>query len=170
MSTNHPPRVEGHGDGARAICPPNARTEQLRKLDKLKCYYLDQFNQKESSYATGNGCKTALQLELRRWGSLLPGFLFLGNVQITWVTPSICIIQIKNTPVSTLYPRCCIVVAWPLLLRKGGMPLKLLGLPAAGTPVVLSPFMSAHQSCTPVGIDYPLTGPRNPVLADDQSL
>jgi hypothetical protein len=59
------------------------RTEQLRKLGKLQCYYLDQFNQKESSYAASNGCKTALQLEPRSGGSLPPGFVFLGNVQVT---------------------------------------------------------------------------------------
>jgi hypothetical protein len=83
---------------------------------------------------------------------------------------SICIIQIKNTPISTLYPRCCVVVAWPLHLHEGGTPLKLLGLPAASTPVVHQPLMSAHQSCTPGGIDPPPTDPWDPVLADDQSL
>ncbi len=71
------------------------RKEQLRKLGKLLCHYLDQFNQKESSYAASNGCKTALQSEPRRGGSLLPGFVFLGYVQVTWVTLSICIIHTK---------------------------------------------------------------------------
>ncbi len=55
------------------------RTEQLRKLGKLQCYYLDQFNQKESSYATSKGCKTALQSEPHREGSLLPGFCVPGK-------------------------------------------------------------------------------------------
>jgi hypothetical protein len=58
----------------RLSCPQSNRTEQLRKLGKLQCYYLDQFNQKESSYATSKGCKTALQSKPRREGSLLPGF------------------------------------------------------------------------------------------------
>ncbi len=68
------------------------RTEQLRKLGILQSYFLDQFNQKESSYATSNGCKTALQSELWRGGSLLPGFMFLGYVQVTWLTLGICLI------------------------------------------------------------------------------
>ncbi len=55
------------------------RTEQLRKLGKLQRYYLDQFNQKESSYTTSNGCKTALQSEPWRGGSLLPGFVLPGK-------------------------------------------------------------------------------------------
>jgi hypothetical protein len=86
------------------------------------------------------------------------------------VTLSICLIQHKNMPVSTLYPCCCIVVAWPLHLREGETPLELLGLPAASTPVVHQPLMSAHQSCAPGGINPPPTDPRDPVLADDQSL
>jgi len=47
------------------IAPTLNRTEQLRKFGKLQCYYLDQFNQKESSYATSNGCKTVLRSEPR---------------------------------------------------------------------------------------------------------
>jgi hypothetical protein len=41
---------------------PTIRTEQLRKLGKLKHYYLDEFNQNGVLYATCEGCKTALQL------------------------------------------------------------------------------------------------------------
>jgi hypothetical protein len=149
------------------------RTEQLRKLGKLHCCYLDQFNQKESSYATSSICKTALQLEPRRGGSLYPGFVFLGNGQVNWVTLSICIIGfrilIENMPASTLYPSCSVVVL-PLRLREGRLPLKLLELPAANTPVARRQSTLAHQSCTPEEICPLPTDPRDLVSAGDRFL
>ena len=60
-------------------------------------------------------------------------------------------------PVSMVYPRCN-VVAWPLLLRTGGTPLELLGLPEANTPVARQMSTLAHQSCTPEDIYPPPTG------------
>ena len=92
------------------------RSEQLRKLGKLQCYYLDQFNQKESSYTTSNECETALQSKPQRGGSLHPGFVFLGNVQVTWVTPSICVIGLHvNLKYARRYGifalQCCCVAS-----------------------------------------------------------
>jgi hypothetical protein len=76
---HHSPRVVSKPQ--QPLLPPAAlnRTEQLRKLGKLQCYYLDQFNQKESSYTTSKGCKIVLQLEPRREGSLLLGFCVPGK-------------------------------------------------------------------------------------------
>ncbi len=111
-----------------------------------------------------------LQSELQRGGSLLPGFVLPGKCSGHLDDFEHMHNTNKNTLVSTLYLHYCIVVAWPLHMRKGGTPLKLLGLPAASAPVVHQPLMSAHQSCTPGGIDPPLTGTRDPVLADGQSL
>ncbi len=76
---------------------------------------------------------------------------------------------IKNTPTSTVYLSCS-VVALPLRLRKGGLPLKLLELPAAKTPVAIRQLMLAHQSCTPEEIYPPPTDPWDPVSAGDQFL
>jgi hypothetical protein len=76
---------------------------------------------------------------------------------------------IKNTPASTLYPSCS-VVALPLRLREGGLPLKLLELPAANAPVACRQSTLAHHSCTPEEIYPPPTDPRDPVSAGDQFL
>jgi hypothetical protein len=59
------------------------RTEQLRKLVKLQCYYLDKFNQNGDFIRHKQKCKAALQLGPRSEGVLLPGMCwFLGIVQL----------------------------------------------------------------------------------------
>ncbi len=59
------------------------RTEQLRKLGKLQCYYLDKFNQYGVFICHKQKCKAALQLGPRSEGVLLPGVCwFLGIVQL----------------------------------------------------------------------------------------
>ncbi len=145
------------------------RTEQLRKLGKLQCCYLDQFNQKESSYATSRGCRAALQSEPQRGGSLHPGLCLPGKCSGHWVTLSICVFcmhNINNTPVSMLDPRCNVAVI-PLFLRKDGLPLEQLQLPAANTPVVCRRSTLSRQSCISVGIYPLLTDPWDRVSAGD---
>jgi hypothetical protein len=59
------------------------RTEQLRKLGKLQCYYLDKFNQNGVFIRHKQKCKAALQSGPRSDGELLPGVCwFLGIVQL----------------------------------------------------------------------------------------
>ncbi len=104
------------------------RTEQLRKLGKLQCCYLDQFNQKESSYATSRGCEAALQSEPRRGGSLHPGLCLPGKCSGHWVTLSICVFcmhNINNMSASMLDLRCNVAMI-PLFLCKDGLPLEQL--------------------------------------------
>ncbi len=146
------------------------RTKQLRKLDKLQSYYLDQFNQREFSNATNNRCKTALQLGLRRGGLSFQGLCAWESFRSPgwlWAYAWYFLHEIKLCPVST-WVQCWVDVAWTLLLHEGVMlmPLELPGLPGSSTPGVYQRLMLAHQSRTPARIDPLLPNPLDPMIAD----
>ena len=73
------------------------RAQQLRKLGKLLCYYLDKFNHIRVLICHKQKCKAALQSGPRSKGVLLPGLRWildlvnshLGKRQILWVTPEL---------------------------------------------------------------------------------
>ncbi len=158
--------IRHNGDCSQCKC--YKRTEQLRKLGKLQSYYLDQFNQRESSYATSNRCETALQLELQRLGLSFQGLcaweLFRSPWWV-WAFAWYFLHEIKLCPVS-MWVQCCVDVAWMLLLHKGMTQLELSGLPGSSTPGVRQRLMLAHQNCTPARIDSPLPNPLDLMIAD----
>ena len=134
------PLINGNKDGApnpasvRSTLDANLAVQpeqnNLRKLARLKNYYLDQFNQMESSYAASDKSETALQLEPRRVGSLLPGYCcLLGIVQPTKVEPSICIHSMRKICLClcSMWFQCYSAILTCLLVRIVGMPPVLPG-------------------------------------------
>ncbi len=148
---------------------PQNRTEQLRKLGQLKSYNLDQFNQKESSYAASKKVQNSAAVETVERGLspsrfCIPWELF-SSPRWSWAY-ALKYCMYKNLPIFYVVPGWCCFVAH-LHSRVVYKPPRLPRWQEASTLVVPHLLWSACQSCIQAGTCPPLPDLLNLAPADD---